>query len=299
MAALSIIPSYRFTSRVAWHLYRSGNASSPGHKIRANEKVPITGEGLLLPPPYQELWKDGIFPGISTFDSPVFTTGRLWKYHAYNGIPEGLCVVHDMNMHALPFGPALRHFSWVPNELMKEEKYLELLRKSQAVLAPPRNLNDPNAWVLLPKSDNPPNGGELLPVPESIPFVTAHVLSALRSYIQQLEADAIAAGETDESIEMCERVLWLRNWYHTYIRDYSQSSYVPSLQFLGGVRTYHTVVPRAKALPKQFIPVLHNYVFKMRQHAEELMQKGKEDESLSLCDVLMFVQNIAVTGVLP
>jgi len=297
---MSLIPSPHVVGRVICNLYRSGNATSPLlAKLRPTEELPLDFTGNVFPPPYTAEWDQGKFPGISTFDTPFYTSGRLWAFATNNTIPVDLMVYNDVLM-LNGADQKVRHWSWLPDVVMSPTRFLKLIEEAQKNLSPPLAAGTLNSWILLPKSSIPPPPA-LKIIPSSIAHTAQHILKAVALQIGEIEAQVLKLGESDEALELCELVLWLRNWYHSYLESLTYvNSFIPTLSISSFyARSYHTSTYRSRVIPPQYLPYIRDYVFKMRKHAQHLYDVGKEDESLGLSEQLMFVENAIMTGIAP
>lgn len=72
-------------------------------------------------------WAIGTFPGISTFDAPFYTTGRLWVYEANYSIPKDLEVYNDVMVEPDYKKEKLRHFAWLPAINMTNDHYIKVI----------------------------------------------------------------------------------------------------------------------------------------------------------------------------
>eukprot|EP00026_Physarum_polycephalum_P010256 Phypoly_transcript_10412.p1 GENE.Phypoly_transcript_10412~~Phypoly_transcript_10412.p1 ORF type:complete len:313 (+),score=26.92 Phypoly_transcript_10412:216-1154(+) len=283
----TMLASARFVNRVGCSLFRSGNATSPQlSKLRPMEAVPFTKEeSHVMPPPYDNLWGLQQFPGISTYDRPFWTSGRLWVYQENYAIPEGLCVYHNhsatLGIDELGFKRKIRHFSWLPQDTMVAAKYSELLALAESKLVPPEALLTKDAWVLLPKGHIPPKHEQFNIVPASIQQTSRNVLHAMQAAIVQLETRAEELGETDEALHLCDVAMYYRNWYYMYLDGladaYSQS--IPTLNF--SVDTWSkpiTIVERTRRIPAMFLPIFREYIEKKPTSTDKIMNEANKDQ---------------------
>ena len=70
-------------------------------------------------------WDQGKFPGISTFDTPFYTSGRLWAFATNNTIPVDLMVYNDVLM-LNGADQKVRHWSWLPDVVMSPTRFLKV-----------------------------------------------------------------------------------------------------------------------------------------------------------------------------
>jgi len=299
--AMSLLPSPRVVGRVICNLYRSGNTTSPQlTKVRSTEELPLNLTGDVYPPPYTREWDQGKFPGISTFDAPFYTTGRLWAYATNYSIPQDLMVYNDVIIMVNGNDEKIRHWSWLPDVVMKPAHFLKLIGDAGKRISPPLPAGTLDSWILLPKNVIPPPPA-LKIIPRSIAHTAQHILQALAQRIKEIESEAVNLGESDEALDLCEQALWLRNWYHAYLDSLmTPNSFVPTLTISGFyARSYHTSAHRSRVIPNQYLPYIHAYVYNMRKYAKQLHDRGEEDEAVDLCDQLMWVENAAMTGMAP
>ena len=150
-ASPSVTTMLEATSKTFCKLFRFGNKISPRMNIIRPHEIPPLDEvsGEVLPPPYYgihekkksfhdvilinyqqtENWKLFEFPGVSTWNIPVFTTDSVWAYEKGSVIPEGLSVIQDaIFVYGERDGVNIQahHWSWVPRKAMSLKTYMEV-----------------------------------------------------------------------------------------------------------------------------------------------------------------------------